>query len=48
LAVSYPFEDLHDRQFEAIVVQVLKKLLGPAAQGFAPGPDGGRDARFEG
>lgn len=46
--MSYPFEDLHDRQFEAIVVQILKKLLGPAAQGFAAGPDGGRDARFEG
>jgi hypothetical protein len=46
--VSYPFEDLDDSQFERVVVQCMRKLFGVAVQGFGPGPDGGRDARFQG
>lgn len=46
--MGYAFEDLDDAQFERIVVQLARKQFGLAAQGFATGPDGGRDARFIG
>lgn len=46
--VGYPYEDLAEAQFEALVVQAAKLLLGRGVQGFATGVDGGRDARFEG
>lgn len=46
--VSYPYEDLDDQQFERLVIQVARQLFGAGVQGFAVGPDGGRDARFSG
>ncbi|KFI81045.1 ABC-three component system protein [Bifidobacterium psychraerophilum] len=46
--MGYPYEDLAETQFEALVVQAAKLLLGKGVQGFALGVDGGRDARFEG
>ena len=46
--MGYPFEDLDDSAFERVVVQCMRKLFGPGVQGFAAGPDGGRDARFQG
>lgn len=46
--MSYPYEDLDDSQFESLVVQCARKLFGMGVQSFAAGPDGGRDARFEG
>ncbi|MGZ1489495.1 ABC-three component system protein [Brevibacterium sediminis] len=46
--MGYPYEDLAEAQFEALVVQAAKQLLGKGVQGFAVGVDGGRDARFEG
>lgn len=46
--MGYAFEDLDDGQFERIVVQAMRKLFGAGVQGFATGPDGGRDARFQG
>lgn len=46
--MGYAFEDLEDAQFERLVVQCMRKLFGAGVQGFAPGKDGGRDARFEG
>jgi hypothetical protein len=46
--VSYPFEDLDDSQFERLVVQCARKLFGTGVQAFSTGPDGGRDALFEG
>lgn len=46
--MSYPYEDLDDSQFEHLVVQCARKLFGRGVQSFAAGPDGGRDARFEG
>lgn len=46
--MGYPFEDLDDSQFERVVVQCMRKLFGAGVQGFAPGADGGRDARFQG
>lgn len=46
--MAYPFEDLDDSDFERVVVQCMRKLFGAGVQGFAPGRDGGRDARFQG
>jgi len=46
--MKYAYEDLSDSQFEKLVVVLCQKLLGLSAQGFTPGPDGGRDAKFVG
>src|SRR5690606_23921175 len=39
---------MSDAQFERLVVQLCQRLLGASVQRFSPGPDGGRDAKFEG
>jgi hypothetical protein len=46
--VKYAYEDLGDEQFEHLVVILCQRLLGISVQGFAKGPDGGRDAKFVG
>jgi hypothetical protein len=46
--VKYSFEDLSPEQFEQLIVFLCQQLLGIAVQGFATGPDGGRDAKFVG
>ncbi len=46
--MKYAYHDLSDNQFEDLVVAVCQFLLGAAVQGFAVGPDGGRDAKFMG
>ncbi len=46
--MKYAYEDLSDSQFETLIVLLCQRLLGIAVQGFAPGPDGGRDAKFIG
>ncbi len=46
--MGFPYEDLNDGQFEDIVIETMRKLFGQGVQGFATGPDGGRDARFNG
>lgn len=46
--MSFPFDELGDEQFEALALQVMRVWFGPGVQGFAPGRDGGRDARFNG
>lgn len=46
--VKYAYEDLGDDQFERLVVILCQQLFGLGVQGFAKGPDGGRDARFSG
>jgi hypothetical protein len=46
--VKYAYEDLSDGQFENLVVFLCQRLLGISVQGFAKGPDGGRDAKFVG
>ncbi len=40
--------NLHYIQFEELVVEFCVELLGNGVQGFVPGKDGGRDARFSG
>lgn len=46
--MRYAYEDLSDDQFESLVVAICQFLLGAGVQGFAMGPDGGRDAKFVG
>jgi hypothetical protein len=46
--MKYAYEDFHFAQFELLVILICQKLLGISVQGFAQGPDGGRDAKFHG
>ncbi|NUN16573.1 MAG: hypothetical protein HUU55_23345 [Myxococcales bacterium] len=46
--MKFAYEDLSDDQFEQLVVLLCQRLLGISVQGFAKGPDGGRDAKFVG
>jgi len=46
--MKFAYEDLGDDQFEVLIVLLCQRLLGIAVQGFAKGPDGGRDAKFVG
>jgi hypothetical protein len=46
--VRFAYEDLSSDQFETLVILICQRLLGLGVQGFASGPDGGRDARFIG
>lgn len=46
--MKYAYEDLGDEQFEQLTVFLCQRLLGISVQGFAKGPDGGRDAKFVG
>jgi hypothetical protein len=46
--MKYAYEDLSDDQFERLIVILCQRLLGISVQGFAKGPDGGRDAKFVG
>ena len=44
----YRYEELSPSQFENLVVDICRSLIGKGVRGFATGPDGGRDARFDG
>ena len=44
----YQYQDMSASEFEKLVVAICKEILGEGTQGFAPGPDGGRDAKFNG
>ena len=46
--MRFAYEDLSAEQFEQLIVLLCQRLLGVAVQGFAKGPDGGRDAKFVG
>lgn len=46
--MKFAYEDLSDDQFEQLIVLLCQRLLGISVQGFAKGPDGGRDAKFVG
>lgn len=46
--MKYAYEDLSVAQFEGLIVLLCQRLLGISVQGFAEGPDGGRDAKFVG
>lgn len=46
--MKYRYEDMSPSQFETLIVLLCQHLLGISVQGFATGPDGGRDAKFVG
>ncbi|PJK05189.1 hypothetical protein CO612_05455 [Lysobacteraceae bacterium NML71-0210] len=46
--MKFAYEDLSDSQFEVLIIFLCQRLLGISVQGFAKGPDGGRDAKFIG
>ena len=46
--MKYAYEDLSSEQFEKLIVLLCQELLGASVQGFAAGPDGGRDGKFVG
>lgn len=46
--MKFAYDDLSDSQFEVLIVLLCQRLLGISVQGFAKGPDGGRDAKFVG
>ena len=46
--MKYQYEDLSSDQFEILIILLCQRLLGISVQGFAKGPDGGRDAKFIG
>jgi len=45
---TYLYENLSDFQFEGLIILICQELFGYGVQGFAPGCDGGRDAKFHG
>ena len=44
----YRYEALSPTEFEELVLEICQALLGEGTRGFSEGPDGGRDARFDG
>lgn len=46
--MKYAYENMSDGQFEELITFLCQQLLGIAVQGFAKGPDGGRDGKFVG
>jgi hypothetical protein len=46
--MKYAYENLSPTQFETLIILLCQRLLGISVQGFAIGPDGGKDARFDG
>ena len=46
--MKFDYENLSDDQFEELIVLLCQRILGMSVQGFAKGPDGGRDAKFIG
>jgi len=46
--VDYQLYELTPQQFEKLVCDLCHEILGTATISFSDGPDGGRDAKFEG
>lgn len=46
--LNFRYEEIGADNFEKLVVQICKQLFGIGVQGFSPGKDGGRDAKFHG
>lgn len=46
--MRYAYGDMSEGQFEQLVVALGRRIFGIGLQGFAQGPDGGRDAKFIG
>lgn len=48
LMSRFPIHQLHDTEFEDLVTLICRQILGISVTSFAPGRDGGKDAKFEG
>lgn len=46
--MRYALHDMSPQQFENLIIELCHDLLGAGVQEFSTGPDGGRDAVFEG
>jgi hypothetical protein len=46
--VAYELNRLDERRFEELCRALAARVLGPAIQAFRAGPDGGREATFDG
>lgn len=46
--MQYPYENLNDEEFEALVIRVCVDLFGIGCKTFSTGKDGGRDSSFDG
>ena len=44
----FPIHDITDTQFEQLVTLLCREVMGIGITSFAPGPDGRKDAKFEG
>lgn len=44
----FQYHDMNPNEFETLVTQICKQILGEGTQGFTTGRDGGRDAKFHG
>ena len=44
----FQYHDMNSGEFEVLVTQICKEILGEGTQGFTTGRDGGRDAKFHG
>src|SRR5262245_50024760 len=42
------YHDLNEKDFERLIVAICAEILGSGVVPFCSGPDGSRDARFEG
>jgi hypothetical protein len=47
-SVRFDYHDLAETQFEALVVALCTRILGPGVSPFSSGKDGDRDGRFVG
>lgn len=45
---KFTYENLNSAEFENVIIDICKKLLGPACKTFSAGKDGGKDSFFEG
>lgn len=45
---DYHLHELSGDKFEELVIHICRKVLGTGVVNFSAGPDGGRDAKFEG
>ena len=44
----FPLHQITDTEFEELVVLICREIMGMGVTSFAPGRDGGKDAKFEG
>jgi energy-coupling factor transporter ATP-binding protein EcfA2 len=48
MAQDYPLEELSPRSFEQLTVALAAELIGSGVEAFGAGPDGGREATYDG